>query len=196
MRSWITPLLAASVVLAAPASAATTGAAGRIEAYDAAIVAVMKAGLPMKPRADRFAEIVATYYDMPGIAALVIGPGWATTPAADRATLTAALARHSAISLARNFKRFGGETFVVDPAVQQRGDSAIVKVTIVSSGKDVLYFRLRQAGGNWAIVDVISGGVSQLAVQRADLAGTAASGGAAAVAKRLAQLDAKAMTGG
>ena len=196
MRSLNRLLAAASLAAAGSAIAAPAAPTARIEAYDDAVIAVMKQRAPMKARVDQFGSVVASYYDMPGIAALVIGPGWATSSAADRATLTAALARHSAISLARNFKSFGGERFVVDPAVQQRGDSMIVKVTIVSSGKDVLYFRLHQAGGNWAIVDVISGGVSQLAVQRADLAGTAASGGAAAVARRLAQLDAKALAGG
>ena len=66
----------------------------------------------------------------------------------------------------------------------------IVKTTIESKGRDVLYYRFR--GGR--IIDVISGGVSQLAVQRSDLAGTAAGGGVAAIVKRLDQVDAK--TGG
>lgn len=178
----------APVAIAAP----TGGPTARIEAYDAAIVTILKQKLPMKARADQFQGLVNSYYDMPAIAARVIGPGWATNSAADRAAVTSALARHSAISLARNFKTFGGERFTVDPAAQARGDSMIVKVTITSSGSDILYFQLHQARGDWSIVDVISGGVSQAAVQRADLAGTAASGGAAAVAKRLAQLDAKA----
>ncbi len=41
----------------------------------------------------------------------------------------------------------------------------------------------------WRIVDVISGGVSQLALQRADLASTAAAG-VPAIVKKLGQLDA------
>ncbi len=185
---------AALVASASPAIAATPQA--RIDAYDGAIVAIMKAKLPMAARVERFTAVVSQYYDMPAIAALVIGPGWSSAAAADRAALIQALTRHSAISLAKNFKSFGGETFTVDPAVQTRGDATLVKVTISSgSSRDLLYFRLHQAKGDWAIVDVISGGVSQLAVQRADLAATAASGGAAAVAKRLAQIDAKSMGG-
>ena len=41
------------------------------------------------------------------------------------------------------------------------------------------------------IFDVTSGGVSQLAVQRSDVASTASSGGVAAVVKRLHEVDAK-----
>ncbi|WP_254602188.1 ABC transporter substrate-binding protein [Sphingomonas bacterium] len=194
MKSWMP--LAAAVVLAGPAlaapAAAETGAAAHIAAYDDKVVAIMKSGLPMPARVARFQALVAQSYDMPAIAALVIGPGWASAPAADRAAAIAALTRHSAISLARNFKSWSGERFTIDPAVQQRGPDSIVKVTISGSGSDILYFRLHRAGTGWSIVDVISGGVSQLAVQRSDLASTAATGGAGAVAKRLAQVDAKA----
>lgn len=181
----IAALLAASPALAAPDAAA----ASRAAAYDDAIVAVMKQQAPFKARVERFRALIAGYYDMPAIAALVAGPAWAGAPAADRQALIAALTRHSAIALARNFDRYGGERFLLDPIVQQRGDSAIVKVTIASSGgHDILYYRMR--GGK--IIDVISGGVSQLAVQRSDVAATAASGGVAAVVKRLDEVDAKA----
>jgi phospholipid transport system substrate-binding protein len=68
----------------------------------------------------------------------------------------------------------------------------LVTVTITSKGGggDSLIYRLRESGGAWRIIDAVSGGVSQLAIQRADLATTIASGGAAGLAKRLAQLDA------
>jgi phospholipid transport system substrate-binding protein len=51
---------------------------------------------------------------------------------------------------------------------------------------------MRESGGAWRILDVVAEGVSQLAVQRADLASTVSGGGAAALTKRLAQVDAKA----
>ena len=54
---------------------------------------------------------------------------------------------------------------------------------------DTLFYRMREAGGTWKIVDVISGGVSNLALQRADLASTVQSGGVSALVKKLAQLD-------
>jgi phospholipid transport system substrate-binding protein len=152
----------------------------------------MKQKLPLAARIDRFEPLVRAYYDMPAIAALVIGPVWAKTSAADRAAAIDALTHHSAVSLARNFASYGGERFVVDPTVVTRGASRIVRLTI-SSGKsrDVLLYRMSQGEGGWRIVDVIAGGVSQLAVQRADLASTVSSGGAAGVARRLAQIDAK-----
>lgn len=181
-------VFAAAVAIASPALAEDPAAA-RIAAYDDQVIAIMKARLPMPARIERFTGLVRTYYDMPAIAALVVGPAWAGTSAADRQAATAALTRHSAVSLARNFKSYGGETFRIDPAVSARGASKVVRVTI---GSDVLLYQLQPAGGQWKIVDVVSGGVSQLAVQRSDLASTIASGGAAGLAKRLAEVDAKA----
>ena len=174
--------------LSAPVLAAgEAGAAAHVSAYDDKVIAVMKGNLSTEQRVARFETIVRQSYDMPAIAALVIGPSWASASAADKSAAITALTRHSAISLAKNFKSWSGEKFTVDPTVQQRGADSIVKLKINS---DILYFRVHRAAGGWSIVDVISGGVSQLAVQKADLASTAA-GGAGAVAKRLQQVDGK-----
>lgn len=186
-------ILMMSVAIAAPALAADDPAAQRLDAYDDAVVAVMKQKLPFAVRAERFEGLVRSYYDMPAIAALVVGPGWAGTAPADRTAAIAALTRHSAVSLARNFATYGGERFAIDPAVTTRGSSRIVRLTISSgSSRNVLLHRMQQSGGAWRIVDVVADGVSQLAVQRADLAGAVASGGAAGMAKRLSELDARA----
>lgn len=181
--------IAALMMLAAPvvAHAEAGDPAARIGAYDDAVIGVMKAKLGTAARADRFEPIVKAYYDMPTIAGLVAGPAWASASAADRASAIQALTRHSAVSLARNFKDYDGTPFMVDPKVIERGPDRVVKVTI---GKDVLYYRMRQAGGTYKIVDVISGGVSNLALQRADLATTIRRGGLPALVKKLGQLDA------
>lgn len=191
----ITALTIAAALMATPAvvSAADQTPAARIGAYDDAVIAIMKQHLPMKARVARFHLLVDDYYDMAAIAQIVAGPAWAKAPEVDRTALADALAHHSAVQLAQNFARYGGERFIVDPAVQMRGDSAIVKVTIQSGGSPtILYYRLHQSGRGWTIIDVMSGGVSQLAVQRADLASTASgSGGLGAVVRKLAAIDAR-----
>jgi phospholipid transport system substrate-binding protein len=182
--------LAFALLLATPIAAqaqAVDPAAARVDAYDDAVIAIMKAKLGTAARADRFAPLVKTYYDMPGIAALVVGPAWSGASASDKAAAIEALTRHSAVSLARNFKNYSGERFVVSPQVIARGPEKVVKVTI---GSDQLFYRMRQAGGSWKIVDVISSGVSNLALQRADLANTVQAGGVAAMVRKLGQLDA------
>jgi phospholipid transport system substrate-binding protein len=161
--------------------------AARINGYNDAVIGIMKAKAALPARADRFEAVVKTYYDMPAIAALAVGPAWSSASASEKAEAIAALTRHSAVSLARNFTSYSGERFVVDPKVTERAPDRVVKVTI---NTDTLYYRMRQSGGQWKIVDVISGGVSQLTLQRADLAGTVQKGGIPALVKQLAQLDA------
>lgn len=183
--------VALAVVAPAAVHAQAADPAARLAAYDDAVVAVMKQKLGLSARLDRFEALVREYYDMAAVAPLVVGPKWAAASAADRAAAIAALTRHSALQLARNFTTFDGEKFVIDPNVISRGTNRIVRVTIVSrDGKDVLLYQFRQGANGWRIIDVISGGVSQLAVQRSDAASIVATGGAAALAQRLAKLDA------
>lgn len=164
--------------------------AARIARYNDAVTDIMKSKSSLAARTQRFEPIVREYYDMPTIAPLVVGPKWATSSPADREAAIGALVHHSAITLARNFSSYSGEKFVIDPAVISRGASKIVRVTITSSdSKNVLLYQLREGKSGWTIVDVISGGVSQLAVQRADLAAAVAAGGAAGLARQLARLD-------
>jgi phospholipid transport system substrate-binding protein len=190
MRLTFAATAIAGIMLAAPAFA--DPAADRLQAYDDQVITIMKAKLPLAARVTRFESLVASYYDMPTIASLVVGPAWASTSAADKNAAIGALTRHSAISLARNFASYGGERFTIDPNVTTRGASRIVKLTIASgNSSNVLLYQMRDGSGAWRILDVVAEGVSQLAVQRADLASIVANGGAAALARRLAQVDAK-----
>ncbi len=184
-----TRMAAAFALMAIPAAvqAEPGDSAARMGAYNDAVIAIMKAKLPLPARADRFEAVVKSYYDMPAIAALVAGPAWANASAADKSAAIAALTRHSAVSLARNFTSYSGEKFTVDPKVIERGPERVVKVTIAGTP---LFYRMRQSAGQWKIVDVISSGVSNLALQRADLASTIAAGGLSAMVKRLGQIDA------
>jgi phospholipid transport system substrate-binding protein len=195
-RSIATLALALFAVAPTALHAATGDAAGTLASYNNGVVAIMKAAVPLPARVERFETLVRVHYDMPAIAALVVGPKWSTTSAADRDAAIAALTRHSAVSLARNFTSFGGEKFVTDPKAVARGTSSIVKVTINSAGgSNVLQYRLRQIGSDWRIIDVVADGISQLALQRAELAGTIASQGVAGMAKILAAKDAAAAKG-
>lgn len=185
---------AATIIAAVPVAAQAQAAdpAATMAAYNDSVIAIMKAKLPIEARVARFEPLVRDTYDMPGIAALVVGPKWTTASPADKKAVIDALTHHSAVSLGRNFVAFNGETFKVDPNVASRGTSSIVKVTIAGKGSsNLLQYRLRQTPAGWRIVDVVSGGVSQLALQRAELASTVTSDGVGGMAKKLAARDAE-----
>lgn len=189
--------LAIGLLAAAPAAVhaqASDPAVQRIEAYNQALVGVMKQGktLGMAGRAERFQPIVETYYDNAAAAALVVGPAWANASPTDKAALITALTRHNAVSHASNYKSFGGERFIADPKSVVRGGDRLVRVRIDSTQ---IVYRMRQAGGPWKIVDVLADGISQMAVQRADYASTVASAGVGGLAKQIAAIDARTLKG-
>lgn len=190
-------LAAAAAALAAPAQAQPTDpAAQRVESYFAQVQTVMKAALPMKSRVDRFEPIVTATYDNAAALALAAGPAYRTASPADRAAATAALARRGAVLHAGNFARFDGERFIVEPQAQTRGADKLVRARIQgkSGAPATLIYRLRQgADGQWRILDVVSEGVSQLAVQRSDFAAALKIGGLPALTRRLTELNAKAL---
>jgi phospholipid transport system substrate-binding protein len=173
------------------AQAAPADILARIAAYDDAVISIMKAKGGLSVRADRFEPVVREYYDIPATAAIVIGPKWATTSPEDRAATIKVLTRHSALTLARGFGTFDGQVFAVDPQIITRGTRQVAKVMITSPGKkDVVFYQLHESAAGWKIVDVISDGVSQLALQRAEVASTISSGGTAALVARFNKLDA------
>jgi len=183
----------AAVLTAVPcvAHAAPSDIPARIAAYDDAVVFAMKAKGGLSVRVDRFEQVVREYYDISAMAAIVVGPKWLAASADDRAAAIKALTRHSALLLARSFGPFDGQAFSIDPQIMARGTSRVVKVMITSSGKkNVVFYQLREGPTEWKIVDAISDGVSQLALQRADVASTISSGGVAAMVARLDKLDA------
>ena len=189
-----TLMLAAVALMIAgsqPALAAPDPAAP-IAAFDEALLGAMKTGkaASLAARTAKLLPVVKATHDLPAMAALVVGPAWATMGAGDRAALVEAFARHSALSYAANFASFSGERFAVDPKVVVRGGDRVVRTTIAGKdGTTPLDYRMRDGGSGWKIVDIFAEGVSQIAVQRSEFASIVKAGGVAALAKKLNAAD-------
>jgi phospholipid transport system substrate-binding protein len=173
--------VAALSASSATQAAASDPAVARINAFDQALLEVMKAGpaLGAKGRYQKLTPAVQTSFDLPLMTQFAVGPSWASMSDADHQALISAFGRLSAASYARNFDRFNGEKFTVDPDVTTRGPDKIVKTQLISGARTVnLTYRMRQAGGAWKIVDVYFDAISQLTTRRSDFAAPLASGGA------------------
>jgi phospholipid transport system substrate-binding protein len=189
-------LCAVLALAAAPVRAAAADpAAARIEAFDASLISIMKEGpsLGAKGRYRRFQGVVEDYFDLPLMTRFAVGPAWATMSEPDHDALVRAFARLSASSYAKNFDRFGGERFELTPAVQTRGPDKIVPTRLVpgSGAPTNLTYRMRLSGGQWKIVDVYYGAISQLTNRRSDFAAPLAAGGAKGLLAHLESLSAK-----
>ena len=175
-----------SRALAAP----TDPAAARVDAFDGALIDMMKGGssLGVKGRARKITPAVEATFDLPTMTRFAVGPTWAQMTPAQQAALTAAFTRLTVANYAHTFDSYGGERFVLDPTVQTRGADKIVQCQLIPAHDTAvnLIYRMRQTPEGWKIIDVYYNGVSQLTTRRSDFAAPAV-GGAAAL---LSHLDA------
>jgi len=146
-------------------------------------------------RYNKMRPAVEQAFDIGTMVKFAVGPDWANASPADQKALTEAFARMTAAQYAGNFDSFGGEKFVVDPAVQVRGADHYVSSKLVTSSQTVVFiYRVRQFGSAWKIIDILlDGSISQLNVYRSDFAATMKSGGAAALVKKIDELSDKAL---
>ena len=188
----ITAVVLAQGLSTTSAAASADPAVARIDAFDHALIAVMKDGPTLGPkgRYQRLEPVVKETFDLPLMTKFAVGPtSWASMSDADHQALVRAFTKLTAASYARNFSHFDGERFDLTPTVQTRGPDKIVQTHLTpASGASVeLSYRMRAAGGAWKVVDVYFGAISQLTTRRSDFAAPLASGGAKGL---LAHLDA------
>lgn len=163
-------------------------AAAAVQNFYDALVASMKSGGTAKSRYEKLKPAVEQNFDLPGMTALSVGPGWSSMTPADQKALTEAFERMTIANYASNFDSFSGEKFTVDPAVIARGDNKLVKSTLKpSSGAAIPFnYRVHEAGGSWKIVDVyLNGNISQLAQKRSDFGATLQASGPQGLAKKI-----------
>ena len=178
------------IVAAAIPARAQNGdpAAATVQGFYDALVASMKSGGTTKSRYDKLKPGVEQAFDIPGMTALSVGPSWSSIAPVDQKALIDAFERMTTADYARNFDSYGGEKFVVDPAVVDRGADKLVKSTLKPSSGDAIPFnyRLHQANGGWKIVDIyLNGNISQLAQKRSDFGATLQASGPVGLAKKI-----------
>lgn len=192
--------VAALAAIAVPASAfaqvAADPAIAPVQALDAGLLAIMKAGARagVPGRAAQIGPVVDRSFDIPLMTRLAVGPSWTTFAPADQTALVAAFRRLTVNTYARNFDGFSGQSFTVAPQVESRGGDKLVRTTLSDpSGSPVaIAYRLRQGAGGWRIIDVFYKSISQLTTRRSDFAQILSQGGAKAL---VAHLDAMAAKG-
>lgn len=168
-----------------PARAAAD-AKGTIDAFDAALMDVMKNAekLGYKGRYDKFEPVIEKIYDIPLMTRISVGPQWATLTPDQQAKVTVAFKQLSVATYASRFDGYGGEQFQITGEAPANGGDNVVDTKLVRPNDDPveLNYRLRKSGDDWKIIDVyLSGTISQLANYRSEFAATLRSGGADAL---------------
>jgi len=169
-------LLAA--VLSAPAPAVTpeeapvTGSVKVVEKLHDTLLEVMRAAdsLGFEGRYRTLEPVVSEVYDLPRIARMTVGRHWDEFDEKQRAALADGLRRLTAATYADRFDGYGGERFEVLERRSLKTDrDLVVSMLIPSKKKDQVRFDyvLQRNEGHWQIINVVTDGVSEVALKRA-----------------------------
>ena len=166
--------------------------------YDALIDSMKHAKeLGIKGRYDKLKPAIEQTFDFPDMVRYVIGPSWATMPAADQQALLVAFERMTIANYASIFDGYDGEKFVVEPATTVRGSDLVVQSKLVTKSQTIPFnYRMRQTGGIWKILDIyLNGYVSQVATQRSEYGATLVAEGPSGLVKKIDALSDKLISG-
>ena len=188
-------------IVALPLSAAradaTDPAIASVQGFNDALLASMKSGKTVgaQARFDKLKPSIERAFELGTMIKYAVGPTWDTASPADQKALTDAFERMTVAQYAGNFDSYSGEKFVVDPNVTVRGTDRYVSSKLVSKDDTVVFiYRLRQFGSSWKIIDILlEGSISQISVYRSDYSATIASGGPAALIKKINEVADKAL---
>ncbi len=173
----LAPLAFATAFLAAGPVLADTDPKATIDAFDQALLDVMKNAdkLGYQGRYDTLTPVIEKTYDLPLMAQISVGPlQWRTLAPAQQSAIIDAFRKLSIATYASRFDGFGGEHFEIT-GQSPTGEDQIVDTRMIRPNDDPvdLNYRLRKTGDNWKIIDVfLSGTISQLANYRSEFAAT------------------------
>jgi phospholipid transport system substrate-binding protein len=143
--------------------------------------------LGVQGRFSKMEPAVRSAYNLQAMMRVATGAYWAKMSSADQAALVTAFGRFSAATYAHNFDDYSGQKFVISGVDTRLPDKLVrTQLVIPPGGPITLVYRMRQEDGRWRIIDVFyNGTISQLAQQASDFSATLATGGAAALIKKL-----------
>ena len=152
-------------------SSDTTEATATVSRLQAGLLAADRhqAGAGVDDRFAAFAPLVDGTHDLPFMARLSLGAGWEFLAPADRMRFQDAFRRLSILDYATRFRDTGGASFRVAQARATTGARVTVNTVLSAPGEAPvqLDYVLHATPEGWRIVNILSEGVSELALQRA-----------------------------
>ncbi|GAB3675065.1 ABC transporter substrate-binding protein [Salinisphaera aquimarina] len=151
-------------------AAAAEPARAVIDRLDSQLLTTMQGAddLGFDGRYRKLAPIIDDTFDLPRIAKLALGGEWKTLDAAQQKAYVAKFRKDTIATYASRFDGYDGQKFEVTGASDAAGGRRQVKTDIVEkNGKRTpISYVLANEGGQWRIINVVAGGVSDLALKR------------------------------
>ncbi len=198
MPSRRTLLLLPLAALARPAWAQATPVAV-IEGFQRTLLEVMQNARALGPRGReaRLRPAMEASFNLPAMTRIAVGPAWAQMQPAEQQAMVAAFSDWSIANYAARFDSYGGQSFQVTGESPVNNDR-LVRTQINRVGKEPVQvnYLLRDAGGQWRVVDLyLAGTVSELASRRSEFTAILRDGGAQRLIAELRQRTAALLQG-
>lgn len=166
-------MLAATLMLLSSLAAAVddSDAKAVVETLHAALLTAMQGGaqLGIKGRSEQLAPVIDSSFDFESICRIVTGRYWKAASDEQKTRFIAVFKQLSVATYASNFSSFSGEKFETQGSEADHDALVIRTVLRPTEGEPVpLNYLLRQANGQWRIMNVVAQGVSDLSLKRAD----------------------------
>jgi len=145
---------------------------GVVAAREAALVDQMKSAehTPFEARVARLNPLLERVLGIERMARFLFGSQWRALDAAEQARFESAFLELSAATYAAEFADYSGERFEAVSVQQRNAGQAVVRRKLVTGkGREVPfdYMLMREdEDGGWRVVNIITDGVSDLAVKR------------------------------
>lgn len=176
----IAALLLATLVGATPPAAAQSPSQV-VDALANQVVEVLKnAALDTQQKRSEIEQIAYGAIDFPTLCKLVLARNWPKFSPAQRAQFEQEFKQHLSMTYGRNVDNYKNEKVEILGERPEARDDVTVQTKILRGGgtEDVVVdYRLRQASGQWKIIDVIIEGVSLVANFRSQFQDIVANGG-------------------
>jgi phospholipid transport system substrate-binding protein len=165
-------LALASVAYQGPAHASSGGST--VQGLYDTLLSTMKNGsvLGGSGRYTQLAPVIRRSFDLPFMARLAFGPGWASLTPAQQQQVTESYGRYISAVYADRFDSYHGQKLDVTGERQNPYGLIVTSQIIKSDGDPVeVDYLMRQAGGSWLIGDIyLDGSISEVATHRSEFA--------------------------
>jgi phospholipid transport system substrate-binding protein len=186
------------IALAMPLARAAAAPADTVTGFHNVLLDNMRQGksLSCAERVQRLNPAVENTFDLPFLSQHVLRRQWSSLSAAQQGEFTATLKDMIVTTYASQFARYNGEQFTT-LATQESGGHRVVHARLdLASGEPVSFdYVLRETAGGWRTINVIAGGVSDLALRSTQYDRLFKDKGFAGLIDTIRQQDAKIRSG-
>jgi len=167
-----------------------------VEAFHAALLDAMRNARTLGAigRERQLRPVMERSFDLPAMARIAVGPGWAALPPPQQQAVAVAFADWIIATYAGRFDGFSGESFATLGEQTLANGDRLVRTELRRPNDASVAFNYLVRGGR--IVDIyLAGTISELASRRAEFAGLLRDGGADRLVGELRQRTEKLLAG-